>query len=53
MFIENFKSFFAKPFSQDMSATNWFLFLGFVIIVMVMWRIILAHIFYEMGALGK
>lgn len=41
---DNFKSWLAKPFSVDMSAGGWFVFIGLLLIIMVMWRLILVHI---------
>lgn len=41
---ENFKAFWAEPFSGDMDAVNWFLFLGFLIVCAAIWGIIFRHI---------
>lgn len=41
---DNFKSFMAQPFKSEGTALDWFLFLGFLILVMAVWRIILTHI---------
>ena len=38
------KQTWAQPFRQDMSAVDWFLFVGLLLIIMIMWRIILHHI---------
>lgn len=51
--FQHFKDFMAKPFSADMSATNWFLFLGLVVVIVVLWRIVLAHILYGVGELTQ
>ena len=40
----NVKGWWADPFNADMSATNWFLFIGFLIVAVVLWRLILGHI---------
>jgi hypothetical protein len=36
--------FAKRPFREDMDVWNWILFLGFVIVVAVLWRKVLAHI---------
>jgi len=38
---QDFKNWAAKPFSVDMPATDWFLFLGLLLAIMVAWRLIL------------
>ena len=38
---QNFKSWAASPFSVDMPATDWFLFIGLLLVIMVIWRLIL------------
>jgi len=40
----NFKQWAAKPFSVDMTATEWFLFIGLLLVIMVLWNIILYRI---------
>lgn len=42
--LANLKAWYAKPFDVNMSTTDWFLFCGLVIVLMILWRIILAHI---------
>ena len=42
--IDDLKKTWRQPFSADMSAVDWFLFIGLVLIIMIMWRIILHHI---------
>ena len=41
---ENFKEFWAEPFQQDMDAVRWFMFLGLIIVILVLWNIIFYHI---------
>lgn len=41
------KSWNEKPFSSDMSALQWTLFLGFAIVVSIGWKVILAYILEE------
>jgi len=45
----NFKSEFSdwatQPFAEDMPASHWFLLIGFVIVCIVLWNIILTHLF--------
>lgn len=42
--LANLKAWYAKPFDTGMSASDWALFLGLVVVIMIGWRIILAHI---------
>jgi hypothetical protein len=46
---QSFKSEFTdwakQPFSADMPMSHWFLFIGLVLIIIVAWNIILAHLF--------
>lgn len=44
MFVDNFKAWIKKPFAVDMDTPHWFLFLGLLIVIMILWRIILRHI---------
>lgn len=41
---QDMKNFLGRPYHADMNALDWFLFLGLIIVLMVMWRIILKHI---------
>lgn len=43
---ENFVSFYQQPFKggSDMDAGDWFLFLGLLIVLMVIWNLIFYHI---------
>ena len=41
---ENFKAFMAEPFQSDMDAVRWFLFLGMILVILVLWNIIFIHI---------
>jgi hypothetical protein len=38
---QDFKDWAAHPFSEDMSAAHWFLFLGLLIVLAAMWGMIL------------
>lgn len=41
-------SFFKRPFKAvDMTALDWFLFVGFFLALMIAWRLILNHIAAE------
>lgn len=41
----NFKTFLSHPYKgEEMNAFDWFLFLGLLIVLMVMWRIIFKHV---------
>lgn len=42
--IDDLKQTWRQPFRADMSAVDWFLFVGLFLIIMILWRIILNHI---------
>ena len=42
--MNTFKEWLSKPFSQDMDAYHWALFIGFFLVLMVLWRQVLQHI---------
>jgi hypothetical protein len=42
--MELFNEWLKRPFSQDMDAQHWALFIGFFLVLMVFWRYILSHI---------
>jgi hypothetical protein len=45
MFWENFRAFMAKPFkAEDMSAADWFWFMGLIIVILIAWKLIFRHI---------
>lgn len=41
---ERFLTWLKRPYADDMSAGGWFLFLGLLIVLSVLWGIILRHI---------
>jgi hypothetical protein len=41
---DSFKGWMTRPFSADMSAAEWFLFVGLVIVIMAVWRMIFMHL---------
>jgi len=41
---QDFKIWAAKPFSVDMTAGEWFLFVGLLLVIVVLWNIILFRI---------
>lgn len=43
-FWQDFKDWAASPFSEDMPATHWFLLIGFAMICVILWALILRHI---------
>lgn len=43
-FWSNFKKWLAQPYSEDMSALHWFLFLGLLIALTFLWSQILRHL---------
>ena len=42
--LDDLKQTWKQPFRADMSSVDWFLFVGVLLIVMILWRIILRHI---------
>lgn len=46
---QHFADFFRQPYkgAQNMSAFDWASFLGLLLVIMVLWRIILFHIRLE------
>lgn len=46
---EAFKDFYARPWkgAQEMSVTDWFLWLGLIIVLLAAWRVIFRHIELE------
>jgi hypothetical protein len=46
MLWQNFKDFFGQPWkgATEMSAFDWFLFFGLIIVLLALWRIIFTHI---------
>jgi len=42
--VQEMKDTWRQPFRADMSATDWFMFIGLLLIIMIFWRIILRHI---------
>jgi hypothetical protein len=42
--LERFRNWYQTPFRADMSALDWFLFVGLLIAISVAWNIILRHI---------
>jgi len=45
-FVSSFKDFLSAPYkgAQEMSALDWFFFLGLFIVLAALWRIIFTHI---------
>jgi hypothetical protein len=43
-FWDKFKTWASKPFSVDMTAGEWFLFIGLLIVIVGLWNIILFRI---------
>ncbi len=41
---EDFKAWGKRPFSADMDALHWFYFLGLMVVLLALWRIVLNHI---------
>jgi hypothetical protein len=43
--VSGFKSWAAQPFKSQMDLFGWTLFVGLLIIIVILWTRILAHIF--------
>lgn len=41
---EHFHEFMARPFRSEMDAFDWFMFVGLLVVIMILWGIILRHI---------
>lgn len=41
---DKFRAWAARPFAVDMTATEWFLFIGLLIVIVGLWNIILFRI---------
>ena len=44
-FTQEFTTWLKQPFSEDMPASHWFLFIGLLLVIVVIWNIILIHLF--------
>jgi hypothetical protein len=42
--LSHVNSWIKKPFSEDMGVGQWALFVGLILVILVLWRIILRHI---------
>lgn len=42
--MESFKAWWAKPFDEDMSAGQWFLFFGLLIVISALWALVLREV---------
>lgn len=45
-FVSNLKDFFATPFkgASQMNTGDWFLFIGFFLVVVIIWNIVFSHV---------
>lgn len=43
-FWANFKTWLQQPFSADMPASQWFYFIGLLLVILTLWGLILSHI---------
>lgn len=41
--LDRFKDWAKHPFQQDMDVFHWFMFMGMLILIMALWRFVLAH----------
>lgn len=42
--FDDFRTWAATPFSADMNATHWFMFVGLLLLILMLWGMILGHI---------
>ena len=42
--VKEFKTWAAQPFSVDMTAGEWFLFIGLIVLILGAWNLLLYHI---------
>ena len=42
--VSTFSDWLAEPFSEDMSAFQWGLFLGLLLVLLTIWKMIFMHI---------
>jgi hypothetical protein len=42
--LDSFKRWWDKPYSDDMSASGWFLFFGLLIVISVAWALVLREL---------
>lgn len=42
--LANFQAWIKQPFNAEQSAWDWFLFLGFILIAALIWRVLLNHV---------
>jgi hypothetical protein len=45
--LDDFKTFLNKPFSADMTALGWLMFVGLLICINILWGLVLKHLFME------
>ena len=45
--FNRFKKWLAEPYGDDMSALDWFWFLGLIIVLAAIWQLILRHTFSD------
>lgn len=50
---DRFKTWATEPFSADMTAAEWFLFIGLIIVIIGFWNIILYHLTSAIVAADK
>lgn len=42
--LQNFTDWLKQPFKADMDTLHWFLFLGLIIVIAIIWRMVLNHV---------
>lgn len=45
--LNGFKEWLKKPYDDEMDALSWFYFVGFIITLLVAWKLIMRHVLQE------
>jgi hypothetical protein len=43
-FWDDFQQWYSQPFSADMPAKDWFLFIGLLMVIVILWSLVLKHL---------
>jgi hypothetical protein len=38
------KTWYAQPYKTDMTATKWFMFVGLLLVILAVWKVIIYHL---------
>lgn len=45
--LEGFRNWLKRPYDDDMDAVDWALFVGFILTLIIMWRLVMRHVLQE------